>query len=339
MHNTNSIDFDGIKAAALRSARSLLQELVPNGRFEGREYVALNPSRADNNLGSFKINCQTGEWSEFATGAKGGDVISWYAYAHGLNQGEAARRIAEKLGVSTLKTKGLKGNTTEPPPKIYSYGEEGPPVERDEIRRHYYPKFGAPKLKVKIKRGGAPKSKWANCYRVFRHGTPVGWQWKRPANYRDTPYFGAVRDPKRIFWPEGEKDADTLDGLKLSVLTFGGTGDGLPDGIDRYLKLLAERLLIVATDNDAPGREHALKKAKLAHAAGIKHIRIFDPATVWPECPESGDISDWFEKGGGTRERLIEIVEGRGKNAPTFAGKKCPPHVLARARRLSRRAP
>jgi putative DNA primase/helicase len=60
--NQSSIDFERIKAAALRSARSLLQELVPNGRFEGREYVALNPSRADESLGSFKINWHTGVW-------------------------------------------------------------------------------------------------------------------------------------------------------------------------------------------------------------------------------------------------------------------------------------
>jgi hypothetical protein len=30
---------------------------------------------------------------------------------------------------------------------------------------------------------------------------------------------------------------------------------------------------------------------------------------VWPDCPDGGDITDWFEKGGGTREKLIEIVD------------------------------
>ena len=57
------------------------------------------------------------------------------------------------------------------------------------------------------------------------------------------------------------------------------------------------------------GRSTGQEKAKKAHACGIKHIRIFDPTTVWPECPEGGDITDWFEKGGGTREKLIEIVD------------------------------
>ena len=30
---------------------------------------------------------------------------------------------------------------------------------------------------------------------------------------------------------------------------------------------------------------------------------------MWPECPEGGDVTDWFKKGGGTREKLIEIVD------------------------------
>ena len=83
---------------------------------------------------------------------------------------------------------------------------------------------------------------------------PIGWQWEKPTDYRDTLYFGAVRDPKLVFWPEGEKDADTLDGLKLSVFTLGGV------------------------------------------------------------------VTDWFEKGGGTRERLIEIVNGLRDWQPSADG-------------------
>jgi len=53
------IDFDGIKAAALRSARQLLQERLPGGKFQGDEYVVRNPLRNDQYPGSFKINCKT----------------------------------------------------------------------------------------------------------------------------------------------------------------------------------------------------------------------------------------------------------------------------------------
>jgi hypothetical protein len=139
------IDFDGIKETALACSRSLLPELVPGGRFEHDEYVVLNPSRADKNPGSFKINARNGVWQDFAIGAKGNDIISWYAHSYGLDQSEAARRIAEKLGTSSHKRDSWEEQTTKQPAKIYSYGEEGPPVGSDEIRRHYHPKRGEPK--------------------------------------------------------------------------------------------------------------------------------------------------------------------------------------------------
>ena len=37
---------------------------------------AFNPRRADRHLGSFQINVRTGKWADFATGDRGGDLIS-----------------------------------------------------------------------------------------------------------------------------------------------------------------------------------------------------------------------------------------------------------------------
>ena len=45
-----------------------------------------------------------------------------------------------------------------------------------------------------------------------------------------------------------------------------------------------EPSLFSVVDNDVGGRRQGQEKAKKAYACGIKHIRIFDPATVWPEC-------------------------------------------------------
>jgi putative DNA primase/helicase len=91
---------------ALSRPRSFLQELIPGGKFRNQEYVVRNPTRDDKNPGSFTINYRTGLWAEFVLddkGARGGDVISWYAYARKLDQSEAARQIAEKIGVPLYK--------------------------------------------------------------------------------------------------------------------------------------------------------------------------------------------------------------------------------------------
>src|SRR3974377_559732 len=100
---TRSIYFDVINAAALRNARSLLPELVPGGKFRSLEYIVCNPARKDKTPGSFSINYRTGKWGDFATSITGGDIISWYAHTRGINQAEAARYIAERLGVPLNK--------------------------------------------------------------------------------------------------------------------------------------------------------------------------------------------------------------------------------------------
>jgi len=77
------IDFDEINRAALSSGRSLLESLLPGGRFRSLEYVVRNPRRADQHPGSFTINYKTGIWKDFATGDGGGDLISLVAFPGG----------------------------------------------------------------------------------------------------------------------------------------------------------------------------------------------------------------------------------------------------------------
>ena len=93
------LDFDAVNRAALANLPALLHRWLPQGRVRGREYVALNPRRADRHLGSFRINLKTGRWGDFATDDKGGDVVSLAAYLSGTGQAEAAHALADMLGV------------------------------------------------------------------------------------------------------------------------------------------------------------------------------------------------------------------------------------------------
>lgn len=94
------IDFDRVNAAALAALPALLNRWLPGGRREGSEYVALNPTRYDRRLGSFRINVRTGRWADFATGDRGGDVVSLAAYLSHLRQSEAAEKLAGMLGLA-----------------------------------------------------------------------------------------------------------------------------------------------------------------------------------------------------------------------------------------------
>ena len=96
------INFAAINREALPLLPAILQRLLPNGRREGHEYLALNPRRGDRHLGSFRINLANGRWADFALAdksARGGDPISLVAYLLNIKQSEAARGLMRMLGM------------------------------------------------------------------------------------------------------------------------------------------------------------------------------------------------------------------------------------------------
>jgi putative DNA primase/helicase len=147
-------------------------------------------------------------------------------------------------------------------------------------------------VRIKIKRRSG---RYLNWYRVAS-ANGDGWQAGKPDDYESCPYTGKFDgfDPEfsadPLYWPEGEKDCDTLSRQGLPAFTFGGTGDGLPPNIDRYLE---GREIIILADNDIGGKMHAIKKAERAHAAGAAAVRLVD----FPELPVKGDVSDFLEVG------------------------------------------
>jgi hypothetical protein len=93
------IAFRRIAEAALARADAVARRWLPDGRRDGAEFVSRNPTRADRKRGSFKLNLRTGKWGDFATGDRGGDLVSLAAYLFKLSQADAALRVAEMIGV------------------------------------------------------------------------------------------------------------------------------------------------------------------------------------------------------------------------------------------------
>lgn len=95
------IDFKELADKALNAVDQLLKCWLPDGNREGHEWKSRNPTRSDNRAGSFSINMATGAWGDFASGDKGGDLISLCAYLfHGGDQLAGARDVAEQLGIA-----------------------------------------------------------------------------------------------------------------------------------------------------------------------------------------------------------------------------------------------
>jgi putative DNA primase/helicase len=91
------VDFEAVAAAALPVLPALAERWLPGGRREGAEYVCAGLSGGAGR--SCKVNLLTGRWADFATGERGGDAVSLAAAIAGTSQLEAARRLAEMLGL------------------------------------------------------------------------------------------------------------------------------------------------------------------------------------------------------------------------------------------------
>jgi putative DNA primase/helicase len=318
--------FEDVKSASLGSIDLIVGKYLSDAKLvdNGKEWTACNPTRDDKKPGNFKINRRTGVWSDFAGGATGGDMIDFVQYLTGKTNVEAKNELAALLNVNpSVGSRSLIGNipvtrtrpvekivaapatinlaaATYPPrtppdnegkPKFIVAGDAGPPAYNNEKRRHAYRRGGVA-VRFKILKTGEKRA--FNAYRVVNIDGVTGWQFAKPDSFEDVPYFFANNpfdeDIDRIvFWPEGEKDADTVAKLGGLAFTFGGTGDGLPNGCEQYV---ADRHVVILADNDEPGRSHAQKKAALASkvAASVKVIHF-------PELNEHMDVSDWIENG------------------------------------------
>jgi predicted P-loop ATPase len=106
MRLKNKLNFKAVASAALNRAQMLVSQWLPGGESSGYEYKALNPTRGDRSKGSFSVNLRSGLWSDFATGESGGDLVSLYAYIHGLSQLDAAKDVAEQVGIAMSDSDG-----------------------------------------------------------------------------------------------------------------------------------------------------------------------------------------------------------------------------------------
>lgn len=100
-----------VAAVALAGAGHLIPDLLPEGRRQGAEWWARNPTRADKSAGSFSVSLADGRWHDFATGDGGGDLVSLAAYLWGVHQSDAARDLARRLGLHLGALEGVPFDT------------------------------------------------------------------------------------------------------------------------------------------------------------------------------------------------------------------------------------
>lgn len=355
---TGKIDFLRIAQAALASASTLLNAWLPGGRVEGGEYKALNPTRSDGKLGSFSVNVGTGKWGDFATGDAGGDLVSLYAYLHGLDQGAAAREVAEQLGLEAGSRSGApRGDTqraapaTAPAAKPKSDWVPVMPVPDDALKvSHDHPHYGrAEGIWAYRDRAGA----LLGYIRRFRNSEggkeilPLCWcrnavtgerKWHPVAFPQPRPLYGLweLGDDLSaiVLIVEGEKCREAARerlGDKFRLISW-------PGGAKAIKKVdwspLAGRTVLIWPDCDAakdkegaikpageqPGVMAAEQIAELLQGVGAARVRIVDIPGPG-EKPAGWDVADAIAEGW-TDEQLLELL--RRQRPPASAGTSTP---------------
>ncbi|WP_260987408.1 hypothetical protein [Roseomonas gilardii] len=94
----SGLDYAAINRAALARLPEVLARLLPGGRIVGGEWqVGSLQGEAGASLKVRLYGPRAGMWCDFATGDRGGDVVSLAAAVAGLPQSKAAQKLAEML--------------------------------------------------------------------------------------------------------------------------------------------------------------------------------------------------------------------------------------------------
>lgn len=286
-----SIPFEQISAAALSQADRLLATWFPRGRKVGREFKIGN--LAGDPGDSLCINLDTGLWSDFATGERGGDLIDLRAASLHQRTGDIAKQLATDLGISEPQQRPQPNNQRGwhpfiPPPKdapkpngvlngfdvVYEYTDG-----QDRVT-HYVGRIEA--------KGGERKRFVPITYGVL-DGKP-GWHRKSPPSPR--PLYGLNRltsaPDATVIICEGEKAANAAQALFPDYACISWPNGA--ESVDKAdLSPLNGRQVIIWPDNDEPGRKAAAYLRERLPNASVLDVDDLDEgadaADIFPDDP------------------------------------------------------
>jgi len=129
--------------------------------------------------------------------------------------------------------------------------------------------------------------------------------------YRLPELREAIDNEQVVFLPEGEKCADSLVARGLIATTNpGGAGTPAEPGCrwrSEFNESFRDADVVLIPDNDAIGRKH-MRVVATNLLPVVRCLRILDLRGIWPDIEQSDDIFDWFERSGGTADRLLNII-------------------------------
>ena len=266
------VDVEAVKAAA--DCRVWCEQVLKIPVLErGADWWVFQfpPWRPESNSRSFKVCREC--WHDHV-GDRGGDIVKLIQEARGVDFKAALAEAAEFFRVADRPAEPAKRII-----KTYDYVDLSGNLVFQVVR--YEPKDFR-------QRRPDPEQ-------------PGEWLWSmkgvKKVPYR-LPEWAAA---EWVILVEGEKDADTVAAMGLPGTTF-AQGAGNVSEFDEYGQWFRGKRLVILPDNDDKGRYHAELCAWLFRSEALE-LRIVPLSKL-----EKGDVSDWMEKEGGTKDKLLIAI-------------------------------
>lgn len=326
------LDFQSIAAAALMQLTSLVQQWIPGGIFRGDEYVVCNPTRKDDQAGSFSINTRTGAWGDFAIGDKGGDAISLFAYINNVSQADAAKELDKIVG-----TPKIAPSTPAASPETDWVLVTPVPVDAPPVPDTRPVKTGAGWVRYPLTHRWPYRNQQGIVrFYVVRYQTETGketppltlWRdksgklkWRYKSLPAPRPLFNLDRltnaPGAQVIITEGEKCAECLQtsideaGQQAALVAVTWPAGCKSIGKADFSPLRG-RKCVLWPDNDKPGRDAMLAIAGILRGldCSVKIMQI--PAGR----PEGWDVADFILTDGAGFQQVVDFIRANLTDPP-----------------------
>jgi hypothetical protein len=259
---------------------------TPQARWNGDEYLTLNPLRKDSSIGSFSINSKKGIYHDFSSNDSG-TIISLLSFVNEISKQEAEEKLYGKVSNSKEKS--------------------------------FYDKWYDENFESLNIRSGRDRSK-PNQY-SWEHYDDSNQNWKSGKNSIKTTLYNLlkVKDAHSIFFVEGEGVCEKLqaecNGKDFAVTTSGSCTSWKTPWIEHSIKMLKGKTVYILPDNDKEGRQYSNEVLKSLLAAGIEAYIVDLPGLEQIQIlkkdkliKEKQDVKDWLENGH-TFEELLTACD------------------------------
>ncbi len=307
-----TINFQEISHKLTPYIESIVLINSPGGKKQGNEYMAGNIHGGQGD--SFRINLNTGKWADFATGEKGGDIISLYAKIKDIQNPDSARQLSElylhnKPTISYPVVPPKSQTKIIKPPLNHKFD---PPLYKQvkPTDVYTYCDYDGSVMFYICRYDHEENEKHVKMFTPWTFSDNGKWQpkaWPSPRPLYNLDKLHEFPD-KAVLIVEGEKAANAAQkivGNTYIVTTW-------PNGAQAYEKVdwspLKNRRVLIWPDSDKPGIE-AMSQIAAKISQSCEELKFIN--TDLPHGHDAADVDFSFEQFKKWATERLQVVKSK----------------------------